>query len=53
MAGTSSPITVSTGLRQIVRWVHNGDITLCSKSVTRGAGCGSSARPDLPGGPGG
>ena len=53
MAGTSSPITVSTGLRQIVRWVHDGDITLCSESVTRGAGCGSSARPDLPGDPGG
>ena len=34
MAGTLSPITVSTGLRQIAAWVHVGDMALCSESVT-------------------
>jgi hypothetical protein len=47
MAGTLSPIIVSAGLRQIVKWVHDGDITLCSESVTRAIGCGSPERPDL------
>jgi hypothetical protein len=47
MAGTLSPITVSTGLQQIATWVQVGDIALCSEAVDRGAGCGSSARPDL------
>ena len=31
-------ITVSMGLRQIVKWVHDGEFMLCSESVTRGAG---------------
>ena len=51
MAGTPSPDTVSTKLQRIATV---GALCLSTRSepVTRGAGCGSSARPDLWGGVG-